>query len=69
MTRPSTINKPAYMLSDAQINAEEAWLGREWDEMRDALDESGGPSGSPGEWIWERLGELETEMRRRSASP
>ncbi len=65
-TRPTTLNAPARMLSDAQIALEEVWLGKRWDELRDALEESGGASGSPGEWIWERMGELETEAKRRS---
>lgn len=64
--RPHTLNVPARMLSNAQIDAEEAYLGAKWDEIQDALIESGGMSGSPCEWIWERLGELEAEARRRA---
>ena len=64
-SRPNTLNMAARYLSDAQITAEEAWLGAEWDRLRDALEESGGHGGSPGEWIWERMGELETEHKRR----
>lgn len=66
-TLPHTLRTPAHLLSDAQITAEEAWLGAEWDALRDAIEESGGMSGSPGKWMWERLGELKTEAKRRSA--
>lgn len=61
--RPRTLNTPARMLSDAQIAAEERWLGQTWDDIR--ADEDG-HGGSPGEGIWERLGEIEAEARRRS---
>ena len=62
---PGTRGVPARRLSDAQLAAEEAWLGARWDALHDSMEESGGHSGSPGEWIWERLGELETEAKRR----
>ena len=64
--RPLTLRIPATRLSDAEIDAEEKWLGVQWDASRDALEESGGMSGAPGEWMWERLGELETEAMRRA---
>jgi hypothetical protein len=25
--------------------------------------------GSPGEWMWERMGEIETELKRRGVRP
>jgi hypothetical protein len=52
---------PANVMTDAQIEAEITILQRKWDERGDE-----GMSGSPGEWIIERLGELETEQNRRA---
>ncbi|MGX7708021.1 hypothetical protein [Methylobacterium sp. Gmos1] len=52
-------------MSDADLIAEDQNLAREWREMRQSLDECGGASGSPGEWLWERMGELEAELKRR----
>jgi len=48
-----------------EILAELADLDRRWEELRKSLEESGGMSGSPGEWIVERSGELDYELRRR----
>lgn len=55
---------PAAKMSINQINAELAALDTQWDELRKSCD---GMSGSPGEWMIERMDELETELRRRGA--
>lgn len=68
LLRPSTLDLPASSLTDEQLAAEEAWLDKEWEDLRTALEESGGFSGSPGEWIWERSGEIETVRLRRAAA-
>jgi hypothetical protein len=57
--------KPASKMTDSQIAIELKKLEREWDDLRDDLEESGGMSGSPGEWLYERMNELETEQKRR----
>lgn len=54
--------KPAKQLTTRQIRLEIADLGQQWDEFRKDLD---GMSGSPGEWMIERLDELWTELKRR----
>lgn len=56
---------PAAKMSINQINAELAALDTQWDEFCQSCD---GMSGSPGEWMVERMDELETELRRRGAS-
>lgn len=38
-------------------------MGDQWDAFRSDIDE--GHGGSPGEWMVERMDELETELRRR----
>lgn len=48
-----------------EIGAEIADLDRRFHEMMMALEEDGGMAGAPGEWMTERIGELETELRRR----
>ncbi len=55
----------ARMMTDAEIASELESLGKKWDAFRDSDDE--GHGGSPGEWMVERMGELETEQKRRSA--
>ena len=56
-------------MTDAEISAEieKHWL--RWDKTRASVEQSGGASGSPGEWIIERLWELETERKKRMAAP
>lgn len=56
--------KPAAKLTDAEIARELVDLGVKWKEFRDDLDE--GHGGSPGEWMVERMDELETEQKRRA---
>ena len=57
--------KSARRMTDDAIAAELARLGKEFDEFCDGLE---GMSGSPGEWMVERMDELETERRRRLIS-
>jgi len=64
---PLKHQKPASTLTEAALTDELAVLGREWDEFRAGLDEDGGMAGSPGEWMVERMDELETELRKRRA--
>ena len=54
----------ARRMTDDQIAAELKQLGDDFDELR--RDAEGG--GSPGEWMVERMDELETERRRRLIS-
>lgn len=56
----------ASAMTDAAIAAELASLGKQWDEFVASDDE--GHGGSPGEWMVERMGELETEQKRRRAA-
>jgi hypothetical protein len=53
---------PLARMTDDQLAAELKLLGDQWDESH--KDEEG-HGGSPGEWIVERMGELETEQKRR----
>lgn len=55
-------SRKAGKLSDVKILAELEKLVAHWDELRDDLE---GHAGSPGEWIIERIAELETEQERR----
>ena len=57
------IEKPAKLMSSTEIIAERVRLNKEWDDYRRDLD---GHQGSPGEWMIERMGELNTEMKRRA---
>jgi len=56
--------KSAALLSDGEIAAELADLGKKWDAFTASDDE--GHGGSPGEWMVERMDELETEQKRRA---
>lgn len=60
--------RPAKDLTTKQISDELDTLDAKWRDLRAALEECGGASGSPGEWLIERMGELETEMERRKAA-
>ena len=53
------------MTTDAII-AERDELCAKWDDVRRELEESGGHSGSPGEWMLERLCELDQELEKRA---
>ena len=52
-------------LTDTEIATELTVLGARWTAFQQADNE--GHGGSPGEWMVERLGELETEQTRRAA--
>lgn len=54
----------ASAMSTEAIEAELDQLDKRWSSFRDGLE---GMSGSPGEWMVERMDELETELRRRGA--
>jgi len=53
--------KPASEMTDAAIAAELDALDTQWTEFRQDCE----MSGSPGEWMIERMGELEAEQKRR----
>jgi hypothetical protein len=59
----------ARQMSDNDIDTELRELFAKWDELQKDLDESGGMSGSPGEWMVERMDELEGEKSRRLTMP
>lgn len=56
---------PARQMSDNELDAELRELFAKWDDLRKDLEESGGMSGSPGEWLVERMDEIEAEKSRR----
>lgn len=56
---------PARHMKDEAIARELKRLGKRWDDLRSSDEELGG--GSPGEWMAERMDELETEQKRRAA--
>jgi hypothetical protein len=62
--RPNAPALPAKALLDHEIAHEIRRIGKEWDDMF-ADPDFEGHSGSPGEWMVERLNELETEQERR----
>lgn len=55
--------KPAAELTDEGISRELEELATRWKASRSG--DSEGHGGSPGEWMVERMDELETEQRRR----
>lgn len=57
--------RPAREMTDEQIAAEITELEAKWDDFRANCE---GHSGSPGEWIVERLDELDTAQKRRARS-
>lgn len=54
---------PARNLTDEEISSELEELERRWDNVRSG----DGHGGSPGEWIAERMWELEDEQKRRKS--
>lgn len=58
--------KPARLMTDDELSAELERVGKQWDELRSDPELAGG--GSPGEWMVERMDEIETEKRRRVIS-
>ena len=65
MNRKWDCGVSAKEMSDGDIASEISAFQMRWDELRTAISECGGASGSPGKWLYERWGELETERERR----
>jgi hypothetical protein len=63
--KPDWPPPPASKMTVAEITAELVRLEKKWAEMR--ADEEG-HGGSPGEWIYERIDELDTELKLRSST-
>lgn len=61
-------DKSARLMTDDELSTERKKLETQWDELQKDLEESGGMSGSPGEWIVERLDEINSERTRRVIS-
>lgn len=59
--------KPARSMTDDELTAELARVEKLWTDMR-TDPEFEGHGGSPGEWMVERMDEIETEKRRRVIS-
>ncbi|HYX22396.1 MAG TPA: hypothetical protein VFA98_16250 [Thermoanaerobaculia bacterium] len=57
------------MMTTKEIRGEIELLSKEWDALRTKYDHEDGHGGSPGEWIVERLGELEHELGKRGEKP
>lgn len=57
--------RPAQYLTTEQISDELDMLAAQWREVR---DDDEGHAGSPGEWLVERMDELDAEMERRRAA-
>jgi hypothetical protein len=53
---------PASVMTAGDIRAELASLEIEWHNFRSECE---GHGGSPGEWFYERMDELTTELKRR----
>lgn len=54
--------RPAKEMTDVEIAAETLDLENKWDIFHRGFD---GHGGSPGEWMFERMDELEAERKRR----
>lgn len=59
--------KSARSMTDDELSIERKHLELEWDKCRSEVDDEG-MAGSPGEWIIERLDEINTERTRRLIS-
>ena len=59
--------KPATALTDEEITRELGDLEAKWERFRDSDNE--GHGGSPGEWMYERMLELEGELNKRDPAP
>lgn len=55
--------RPAAQMTDEELTCELSLLEKRFKGLREDLDE--GHAGSPGEWMVERMCELETEQSRR----
>jgi hypothetical protein len=58
--------KPARQMTDDELSAELLAIEKQWDEFCREIGD--GHGGSPGEWMVERMDEIETEKRRRLIS-
>lgn len=56
---------PAKHMTNTELWQELTTAQAEWDQLRADLEETGGHSGSPGESLYERMNEIETELGRR----
>jgi hypothetical protein len=65
-TTPPVSPRPATLMSDILLHAELKRLETWFDHVTEQLRNSGGASGSPGEWLVERMDEIETELKRRA---
>ena len=54
-------------MTDAELTSELARLNRKFDTFRRSREGEGSGGGSPGEWMTERMSELETEQERRKS--
>ena len=54
---------PAKYMTDEALAKELKRVGKRWDDLRSGDCDGGG---SPGEWLWERMGELAQEIKRRA---
>lgn len=61
------MSRPARLMSDDDLKTELQSLGERWDSFRASVSDEG-MAGSPGEWMTERMDEIETEQRRRLIS-
>lgn len=59
----------ASQMTTEEIRKEQDLLSRKWDDLFTKYDNEDGHGGSPGEWLWERLGELEHELKKRGEKP
>jgi hypothetical protein len=57
-------SRDASLLSDSELSLELDALEAKWKKFRSEPDDEG-HAGSPGEWTYERMNELETEQQRR----
>lgn len=57
------MTRPIAEMSDEELRAELDRAGEEFDALFDEMDD--GHAGSPGEWLYERIDEIETAMKRR----
>lgn len=58
--------RSAKNLTDAELVSELKSVEAKWDDLRKNCD---GMSGSPGEWMVERMDEIDAEQKRRAALP
>jgi len=64
-SRASKQRRPVAQITEAALADDLAALIHEFVELHMGLEESGGMAGSLGEWMVERMDEIETELRKR----